>query len=443
MTAKLSKHDEVCLGNASTEGIVKHLGRVGQHTPHGRWLGVRNVYRSDPITRIKAASDTRDPRRHWPLQLADYVAASAPLHLWDGWNYLGLAFHSYIRGSADTSTHLAYYAELRAAMALLSSQGIGVFGDQHYVVEKNGAVSCLSQRGTHQATWLYLKYWAQQREASSLLGQILRMQSRPVTEWLLELRGAGAWQPLGSELLIEMGLDLKRMTDDRIARNEASYRPTGFATRRPSNPQTDANYMVEMIRLLEPGGSRSSFEVLDQFMFRRIVERAVAARGHRAPLGGAVTSMVAALVEHPARQRAIERFLARKSQPLDPPLVREALSKHDRHHANFPLQVMGRAMLLLRVATGAVRGVLGLSSLSVDSLRFWWQEAGRMQGFWDTSASQINGFELWEEIDEALDSIDDWIESDGTSRRDLLTSCALPLMQTTGMARFALMGLSS
>lgn len=442
MTAKLGNADVGLLAKASTAGILKHLARIEAHVAQGRWLGVRNVYRLEPITRIKAG--VSDPRRDRPLQLADYVAASSPLHLWDAWNYLGLAFYSHIRGSTDAAKHLAYYAELRAAMSLLATQGIGIFNNRHFVVDSSGGISPLSPRGTHEATWLYLENWAQCTNASRLLGRILRIQSHAITDWLAHLLGAGAWRPVGIDLLLEMGLDIKRMADDRTARNEASYRPTGFATKYVNNPHADANFVVESIRLLEPGGGLRTFEVLDMFIFRRIVERAVATGAHRFSLRDAVAPMVNEYVDHYARRAEMKRFLTRQSQPRDPDPVMEALRKEDYRHQDYHLQVMGRALLLLRVSTGAVRNVIRTSNLDLDSLSFWWQEAGSRQGFWNTvSPPTLDNSGLWQEVEEALNDIEDWISGTDASRESLLSKCGGPLTQATGMTRFALMGLTS
>ena len=54
----------------------------------------------------------------------EYVAASAPTHLIDGWSYLARAIDALLRGDAPAAVHLGYYAELRAAMSLLAGGGI-------------------------------------------------------------------------------------------------------------------------------------------------------------------------------------------------------------------------------------------------------------------------------------------------------------------------------
>jgi len=59
-----------------------------------------------------------------PTQLSEYIAASCLLHCSDGWSYLGRAISALLRGDPHRARHLAYYAELRAATALLAKVGV-------------------------------------------------------------------------------------------------------------------------------------------------------------------------------------------------------------------------------------------------------------------------------------------------------------------------------
>jgi hypothetical protein len=447
MTQPLSPADAANLQQASAAGVATYLDRVRPHIEAGRWLGVRNVYRRDPVARIRSEFDAG--ARAWPLQLGDYVAVSAPLHLWDGWNYLGKALDAHVRGSADVTRHLAYYAELRAAMALLATQGVGIFNRRHCVVDAGGAVQFLETRPTHQATWDYLENWAGGGSAAGLLGRVIQPRSRSVSDWLQSLPTPVAWSPLGTELLLSMGLDLRRMADDRTARNEASYRPTGVSQDGTTTAHDDADFAVELVRLMEPGGTTGAFDVLDSFLLRRAVELAFEAGTNTAPaadvagFGAAVTAMVNDNIDSEALREQFSQFMTREAQGEDPGPVREAMRTDSHHAPGYDLQVLGRSMLLLRVATGAVRELLATSGLELDSLRFWWAGEGARHGFWDSAPPTIDSSELWLDVAEALVDIDVWIEGGDPSRQSLMESCAYPLSQATGLARVTLMGLAS
>ncbi len=96
------------------------------------WLSKSNKYSSDTINRITADINAGNLHKR---QMAQYVAASVILHCNDGWSYLGRSLSALLRGDPHRARHLAYYAELRGAMSLLASNGIGVFNKQHFVID--------------------------------------------------------------------------------------------------------------------------------------------------------------------------------------------------------------------------------------------------------------------------------------------------------------------
>src|SRR5690606_15596582 len=114
--------------NASPKAIDKALQRViKNHLPHDRWLGLRNRYRKDTVGKI----DSDLPRHPQPpslkdRQVAEYISVSTLTHCTDGWNYLSRSIESILSGDEMSSIHLAYYAELRAVLSLMATQGIGI-----------------------------------------------------------------------------------------------------------------------------------------------------------------------------------------------------------------------------------------------------------------------------------------------------------------------------
>ena len=435
----LDLSDQTILNNASSVGIIKQFDRIKKYNEQGRWLGPRNRYGSDPIARLKSESI----RPKYPRQLADYVAASSPLHLWDGWNYLGLALYSCMCGYTNNAIHLAYYAELRAAMSLLASQGIGIFNNLNCVVDDDSKIHYLTKTGgTHKATWSYLQWWANREGTRLLLDRVLQIKSAPFAEWLSLLPQSGAWTPLGTELLLLMGLDLRQMAEDREARNEASYRPSGIVVTDSRNPMTDIEFVVDSIRLLEPGGSSAAFFNMDKYIFRRVVNRALeTGNGADQKFKEHIEHMVSGFIDDPNLCKEWRQFLTYESDHKEPRLIEEAENMGDQYDANYHLQVIGRALLLLRVATGIVRKVLDDSDVDIDSLEFWWREAGCAQGFWDIPPDSISSSQLWDDLSSCLDDIADWINDYSNSRQNFFTDCAGSLVRITGMARFALIGL--
>src|ERR1035441_2292373 len=119
--------------NASRAAIENIIGQLQQNFTNHMWLRPANRYAADTIGRLK--SDTGKPSALVCADLAECVAASTPVHLLDGWAFLGRAIDASFRGDPDTSRHLGYYAELRAVMALLASEGLEIFKDRHFVID--------------------------------------------------------------------------------------------------------------------------------------------------------------------------------------------------------------------------------------------------------------------------------------------------------------------
>ena len=106
---------------------------------------------------------------------------------------LGRAIDCHSRGDFDASRHLAYYAELRAALSLLAAEGVGIFDDRHFII--NTPKDCLhigalpragrrSDLGTHYFAWAALEHWSDLRRSVELLGKIISASGFALVDWL-------------------------------------------------------------------------------------------------------------------------------------------------------------------------------------------------------------------------------------------------------------------
>ena len=111
--------------SVSPNDVAKTLGGLHAFFVERRWIGQRNRYAQDTISTIRAEANPGPLVA--PKQLSQYIAASIVLHCSDGWSFFGAAVSSLLHGDPHRARHLAYYAELRAAMSLLAAFGIGVF----------------------------------------------------------------------------------------------------------------------------------------------------------------------------------------------------------------------------------------------------------------------------------------------------------------------------
>jgi hypothetical protein len=397
------------LATASPAAIAAGATRVRRNFADSRWLATRNRYRvgiADTLAKDAAPTGVVSARN-----LAEYIAASAPLHCCDGWAFLGRAVGCHLHGDADTARHLAYYAELRAAMCLLAVNGVGIFRNRHYVIDGAGMAHPVSRDGTHVAAWDALELWSGQPAAASLLGQVLRPAGRPIDDWLVAMPGGSSWQPIATRWLQVMGLDVRFFAKDRDARNEASYRPTRLnrVAVLPSGGAADA--ACELWRLLEPAPP-STFADIDRYLLRLTLESAFFATSgstHRqAPVRfrGAIETVVNSVVagDEADRWRA---FLLRETAPTDPLPLDLAQRVTALRRADHHLAVMGRAVLLLRVASGAAREMLIQAGLQLDDVSFWWHPYGESRGLWRQPPATEDLTDAWADIAEILDQLAD------------------------------------
>lgn len=439
---------------ASVAGIAESLRRLEGSLANDRWLDLNNIFRLEPVKRLRAPSNWKGKGRR---DLAEYVAASAPVHLWDGWNYLGLALYSLIRGLEGNVRHLAYYAELRAAMSLLASQGIGIFQNVHCVVDENGLSRVLDkQPSTHVATWRYFQVWATSPHAQELIGNELRLGSLALNDWMRQLPGVEARGAIAMQLVLEMCLDIRRMEQDRESRNEASYRPVEIHDSPVDSPRRDALFLIEALELLEPSTTLDPFPGLDKYLCRRALElgfrSGTGTSKNQAPkrYKAAISSMVDSLLESGDSNRDMGAFLLREKDGVDPRLIQEALKDGRYMDPSYRFQVLSRAILLLRMATSTAKHVLSIADFSLGDIRFWWESSARGQGLLDDNL--INGLtgdsweeisQLWKDIGDALSDLRDLTDEPDMSRSALVEDGHEALLHATNTARVGLIGLAA
>ena len=96
-------------------------------------------------------------------------------------------------------------------------------------------------------------------------------------------------------------------------------------------------------------------------------------------------------------------FLTRRVDPEDPAIIVDAAASSEvsapRHH----VQVMARATLLLRVATGASARLLGNAGISANDIAFWWEPLGLERGLWDSATPPGELSDLWADVRAALE----------------------------------------
>jgi hypothetical protein len=396
------------LRKASREQIESYFSCLPSRARGQKWLRKKNRYRVSCTATLKkdiAASTVDD------TDLREYVAASGPCHVIDSWALLARAVDAGLRGDSYSATHFAYYAELRAAVALLACEGVGVLDRRHPIVLPTGLTDYnlraerwdrSTQRfggpqfvGTHAVVWPALQHWSTLNRAGDLLEEVVSPEGIPISEWL---RACGAPVPareIGRRWLRVWGLDLSVIDDDHNARNLASYRPSEF--RRPA--QLEVSQIVEFVEdlwgLFEPGTQRR-FPNVERFLLRRTLRSTRVA----APSARVLESL--GLNATMAGEWA--EFLGRADDPK-PFVFAEQQGKIDGPHCH--LNVISRAALLLFLATYVARRLLFNASYAHDTIAFWWEQHGVARGLWE-DIRQTDLFDLWSDIQSSLTAARAW-----------------------------------
>ena len=272
-----------------------------------------------------------------------FFAGASILHLEDGYSYAGRSIGALLRGDRGAATHLAYYAELRAAMSLMACHGILNLNRVVFALGAGARLLRLSPGGgTHQVAWPLLDQWTTRTEALNLLGAALRPFGMPLSDWLraasIPQLGTSA-QATAQHWLRTWSLDLRRMQADHNARNRFSYNPTRLFGRPPFASEP---FIAETWQLLEPT-SGYPFATFDRHLLRAIIEQVVdTAVGQAASLAAGNAGSLAA-----SHSSAMNAYISAAGQ-LAPPgpgweaFLRRQLAAQPRRGADHVFYGSGR-----------------------------------------------------------------------------------------------------
>lgn len=373
------------LGQRSQDQLHAHFANFASGaTPP--WLRQGHPYLNGQLPRGTAIAAVA------AQDLIEMVAVSGPLHCCDGWSYLARALNALLSGDAHASRHLAYYAELRAALSILASDGVGIFDGRNFVIDANGGIHPLAVRGTHDIAWAALKDWANQPQSFERIATAIDVVGVSLLDGLQAFFPSSTGSSLGSALIEAWGYDLMAGVGDRTRRNYSSYVATDL-DKITTIPSEDLEFVDQLWRSFEPGSWQ-----LERFLLRHLLNLEVAATA-ASPLSARRPSYDQM---DPRLQSAISfEFLAGAESAQEHPLLSRAadLTTPD------PKAMLARSALLLRIATGMARANLLRAGVNgFNDLESWWSSVGLERGFWTTASEPTQMDELWLPIQEALDA---------------------------------------
>ena len=399
------------ISRASGTAIRNVVPHLKANWRSGVWLRHRNVYRKNAIQRIRSDVQSGSISRH--SQLSEYVAASAIVHCLDGWSFLGHALHAELTGDPDVARHLGYYAELRAAMAILASEGIGVFDKHHIVVTDTGRCEpIVSMGGTHAFAWAALDAWAGLDQGRTVVLQAIKPGGIPLLQWLSQA-SIGSHH-MTTDWLRKWGLDLSRLAKDRFARNIASYRPTAFATPGPRELEDTVKGILDFWAVCDPGPA-GGFPILDGYLLRRSLQGRLSSMTKK-QYEKSLNTVLANIQPRVNPSGKWELFLAYDELKETHTIFDDANGRADAHDLNHSKQVLARATLLLRLATGCSASLLSEAEPGMQSdLSFWRTSSSVRRHLWASSAPPASSIDLWSDVANASSDLDGWLRKYGSS----------------------------
>lgn len=383
---------------------------IARTSPHREtsWLDLENRYRvdctqtfEDDAKRAKSRGKRLSATKH--KQLTAYVSASSPTHVIDGWSFLSRAVDSALRGDTYSAAHFAYYAELRAAMALLASEGIGIFSRRHAVIGETETTPFpkapefgkgKNTEGTHRVVWPVFRFWSSLRRASELLDELIQPEQISLSTWLSAKNIPVSAKAIGQRWLAEWGIDLETVREDHDTRNLASYRPSAFRAALPYGAKNTAEFVTSLWNMFEPGVGRR-FPEIERQLLRRAVRT-----------GGGLSQNEIEQIGFTSFEAANwNNFFTSSDDPLPFYFAESATTIEE---STCHLRMISRAALLLFVASGSSRRLLQNAGYTAESIAFWWKQHGVDRGLWSPSDIPDDPMDAWADVTIAIDELAAW-----------------------------------
>lgn len=399
---------ESALSRASRPGIEVALQRVGANRPTDRWLPTANRYESKFNNQFEQDIENSAVNSD---DLAEFIAVSGATHCLDAWSYVGKAVHCFLSGDPYKAVHFAYYAELRAAASLLAAEGIGIFKTHHYIVINSGTTVMLPGNvGTHPMAWRVFKWWVSDPRSVNLLKDVIRPGNLPLAQWIEEFnKGQAQVNEIGSEWLQSWGVDLDQFSSDHGARNVASYQPTSLDSWELIPAEDGLLRLAEFWNPLDPN-EEGIFGSLDKHLLRSLLESIFERYSGDSPrivkqqknYSNQMDLLLRRMGMSPDRTKYWKNFLTWSEEPQELPLIKNAGDHLIIGARSFEIGIISRAVLLLRVATGANYNLLFSAKFDRHALDFWYESIGTERGLWLAGNAPPNFADLWDDIADSL-----------------------------------------
>lgn len=406
---ELSQSGQSALERQSEDAIVSALSSLKTAFQNKTLIGSQNPFFINHGTAIKdffgEIADSPKPND----DLTAYMSMSVIIHNNDGWSYLSQAMQAIIRGDIGAASHLAYYAELRAALSILASQGVGIYNRKNVIVDSTGNIHQLSKDPTHTITWLALDEWAKSTNANEFFGSEILPFNIPLREWLHAYEGTPDLTHTGASLIKMWGLELRKYSLDRNSRNDVSYQANLKTELKRLTPQALSSFMSEIWLSSDP--ESKPFSRLDSKLLKKILNNIYNEKAEAIFRGTSYDTTINRTCSNLETPDYVESYLTRDDDSNESSLLDYANKDRNSDDDYQFLDVFSRAFLLLRLASASTSRLMRKADVTLDELAFWWLPMSYSSGIAkedSLTGEAENDFEyLWYEISDAIERLED------------------------------------
>lgn len=417
--------------NISRDAVVEGVRNIkSDHLSSNNIVSQSNpLVINGPISVVEHA-DTTNAFRIVQPEINSFLAASSLSHLMDGWMYLSHAFNSILAGDVTAAIHLGYYAELRSAMSILATEGLGIFDKQHLGVfspssndeyptnsyKNKGNPPVLTRVAekatTHKFTWEAMNEWSMSTSKPNIeILRIFKVSGKDFYDLTEHFHPSTAGSILLTvqkikEWLKDWCLDISLYQSDRDIRNEVSYRPqriNNFNER--IDFQSIINDLDKYWSVISPSNT-DKFSLLDRYLLRKLYSSLYPTLHTTTPKIDLIRN---AFNQHGINDETLFNFLDFQAPYSNDHLI---FTNANIQSPNT-LSILARATLLLRISIGLVSQLYKDGGINKNELDFVWKHYGVSSGFWVNSEYPVNFANLWFDIQPSIGDLITDINSPG------------------------------
>lgn len=405
------------ISSASPRAILTAIASFGQK-PVRDWLPQNHPARTGQVIEpgtFRTIRKVRRARQHLTDgQMTELVAACGPAHCLDGWGYLSRSVSALVARDGHSAKHMAYYAQLRAAMSILAISGVGIFNCLNFCVDANGAIHKLEDnvesetgKNTHSIVWPALDAWLRIDINATRFLSAIKLHGSNLKDALDSIWPNRQPASVVIPLIDAWAFDLNIASMHHEQRNISSYSPHDL-NEIPCSFRDEMDFLSETWNALEPS-MPSGFVHLDNHILRRIFQTVHQKDSSVLDLAEVIPladSSVATRYDElgPTLKQAVPKaFLLDESGEGEPQIFKLASTD-----GTTPRAMIARAILLLRAATAMNVLTLNEAGFSQDGseIRPWLDPllvhrgiaaAGelpsRMADLWDSTKFAVEDFQ--------------------------------------------------